>query len=312
MNSRPKKQHYVPQMLLRGFAVPTKDQIWVFDKSKGTSYISAIRDAASENYFNEVEIGGYTVSFEERLELVEAYAAPVIKKIIASESINNLSAEDQASLVVFIATQMVRTNAGRVAMDQAHDLLVAKLGGEERAMKAGVPPRDRELQKLAILKDLPETINQFAKPLAEKLYVLQKTRGESRFLIGDDPIALDNNILPRENGWGNLGIANQGIEIYLPLTPKLALSLMCPSVLTLMEKAKASRSHFASFEAERFIHALESGTSFLLSYQNVRRLNSIQIAKATRFVMSDIDDFSLAKEMIADRPEFASTPRYVS
>lgn len=310
MSNRAKKQHYVPQLLLRGFSIPRKEQVWVFDKSKGTSYISAIRDVASENYFNEVKIGDYSFSFEERLELVEAYAAPVIQQIIVSEDISNLTPENVASLVVFIATQMVRTNAGRVAMNQAHELLVEKLGGEERAIRAGVPAKDTELQKLSILYGLPETINYFGKYLSEKLFILQKAGAQDRFLVGDDPIARDNNF-PKGNGQGRLGIANSGVEIYLPLTPKLTLALICPTVLELMEHARSSSSHFAAFEAERFIYALQSGKPFLLSYQNVRRLNFMQIANATRFVMSDIDDFSLAKEMIKSRPEFGSTPRYV-
>lgn len=88
---------------------------------------------------------------------------------------------------------MVRTKAGREAIDQVHDILVERFGGEENALKAGVPPKNRELQKLSILYDLPETINKFGKYLAEKLVILQKAGARDQLLIGDDPIVRDNN-----------------------------------------------------------------------------------------------------------------------
>jgi len=311
MSTRAKKQHYVPQLLLRGFAQPGRDQIWVFDKSRGTSYSSAIRDTASENYFNEVSIGNYSISFENRLEFVESKAAPVIRKIIETEDISNMAPEDQASLLVFIATQMVRTNAGRSAMDQAHDLLVEKLGGERSAAKAGLQPKDKELQKLTILRDLPDSINTFGKHLAAKLMILKRTGKNDRLIIGDDPIVRDNSQRSTD-AFGTVGIANKGVEIYLPLTPKLAFGLICPSVLQIIEMVRTSRSTFASLEADRYLYSITTGSPFLMAPPNVLRLNSMQIANATRFVMSDVNDFSLAKRMIKDRPEIALAPKYVS
>lgn len=310
MTTHAKKQHYVPQCLLRGFSIAGKDRVYVFDKSRAISYPSAIRDVASENYFNEVDFGDFSVSFENRLELVEANAAPVIQRIVATEDLSGISLEDRASLIVFIAIQMVRTKAEREALDQTHDLLVGRLGGEANALRAGLPPKDKEMHKLSILYHLPETINTFGKPLAEKLIMLQRAPAKERFLIGDDPIVRDNSF-PTRNGLGNLGISNQGIEIYLPLSPKLVLALMCPSILGVMEAARGSGSHFASFEAERFLHALQAGKPFLLTYTNIRRLNSMQIANATRFVMSDADDFSFARQMIKDQPSIAFPPKYV-
>jgi hypothetical protein len=92
MGSRPKKQHYIPQLVLRRFRVPDGDQLWVFDKSNSKGYISAVKDVASENYFNDVRLKDWDISFENRLELVETQVAPVIERIVSSEDVSQLSA----------------------------------------------------------------------------------------------------------------------------------------------------------------------------------------------------------------------------
>lgn len=89
------------------------------------------------------------------------------------------------------------------------------------------------------------------------------------------------------------------------------MALVCPSILGVMEFARTSNSHFVSFEADRFLYSLGRGKPLLLNYQNVRRLNSMQIVNATRFVMSNVDDFSLVREMVKARPAIAFPPRYV-
>ena len=51
--TKPKKQHYVPQFLLRNFAIgqKSKAKLWVLDKRKGNVYQSSVHDVAHENLF---------------------------------------------------------------------------------------------------------------------------------------------------------------------------------------------------------------------------------------------------------------------
>ena len=55
--------------------------------------------------------------------------------------------------------------------------------------------------------------------------------------------------------------------------------------------------------------AFDTGRPLQYQPENVVRFNSLQIARAERFVYSHQDDFSLAREMIDDNPELRRGPR---
>ena len=66
--TKAKKQHYVPQFLLRNFAVgkKLKAKLWVLDKRNASVFQASVNDVAHENMFYECngEAGSY--DFEER------------------------------------------------------------------------------------------------------------------------------------------------------------------------------------------------------------------------------------------------------
>ena len=57
--SKAKKQHYVPQFLLKKFAFRKKPtaQVWVMDKLKEKCFLSSTKDIAHENRFYECQNG---------------------------------------------------------------------------------------------------------------------------------------------------------------------------------------------------------------------------------------------------------------
>ena len=52
-----KKQHYVPRLYLREFAIPNTERIHVYDLNTKTQRINNIMDVAEENRFYEYDIG---------------------------------------------------------------------------------------------------------------------------------------------------------------------------------------------------------------------------------------------------------------
>jgi hypothetical protein len=98
------------------------------------------------------------------------------------------------------------------------------------------------------------------------------------------------------------GLKCDGIEIYLPLSPRVTLACLDPILVDLMvlEEALAGRSQ----EAEGW----KQGKAAMLD-ANVVHLNSLQVIEAERFVFSQIDDFDLVREMIKDHPHLKTGPR---
>ncbi len=313
MGNRPKKQHYIPQFLLRNFRIPGEELLWVFDKRSSNIYKSAVRDVASERYYNDAKLGkGNYVSFESRFSKIEKDAAPILTTLVEAEDISGMTEHEQAAITVFLIAQMVRGKAWRSSMSQAFEVLSEKLGGKENALRVGVPASNEEDEKLALLLDLPKTINEFAPALINKLWMLQKTPKRQHLWIGDEPIVRQNST-PSRVGFGNTGLACPGVEIYLPLSPHLILSLLCPTLGRMVEvHSKFSSSTLAVLNAERLLAAMKTGKPYLLAQPEITRLNALQVVHSERIIISSHPDFSQVEKMIRDNPSLRHIPRYVS
>ena len=81
-NSRAKRQHFVPQLLLRHFCAEGSNRLWVFDKHTGKVCQQAIREIGHQKYFNEASLGdGWVVSYDEKFQHIEDRAAPGLAKL---------------------------------------------------------------------------------------------------------------------------------------------------------------------------------------------------------------------------------------
>lgn len=100
-----RKQHYIPQCLLKGFKIPGKGKtakVWVFKKGQ-QPYISSIKDVAAERYFyskiskdSSLTLDDHITQYENELselinKLLELPVGSIIDSKIASEVITHLS-----------------------------------------------------------------------------------------------------------------------------------------------------------------------------------------------------------------------------
>ncbi|MFS2035338.1 DUF4238 domain-containing protein [Polaromonas sp. CT11-55] len=67
-----KIQHYVPQFLLRNFTSDKKNRVHVFDKQKGITFVSHVKNVANESRFYDFEIEGEGRSLEAPLSSLES------------------------------------------------------------------------------------------------------------------------------------------------------------------------------------------------------------------------------------------------
>ncbi len=335
IDGKSEDQHYVPKMLLRGFlATPKrKDQVWVFDKHESRSFLTHIRNIATERNFYELENGSIKGRVEAIFSALEDKTSSVIEKIVAEQSLANLDMEQRGWLAIFITTQSLRTKHFREVIRALSD------GYKERLEAMGFDPNDVEgFQpieteddlKIASIAQLIQLAKSHAALFEQKVAFLIRTTEDRPFWTSDHPVVMHNS---HDRGpYGNIGISVPGIEIYFPLTSTLMLGLWCPQladvILNNLEIASNLRNIISEqillgsctdYEATKnrytecedvirrnkpMVEALSSGSVIESTAENVTFYNSQQVTWSHRFVISPINEFSLANKMISDNPDY--------
>jgi len=300
--SRTKKQHYVPQFLLRKFAssCSKNPKLWALDKETKNVRLSSVRDVAHENQFYEhVDDDGSRLELEGLMAGIDSMGAGIIAKILDGHSLT-LSTEDYVRLSGFVACQMSRTPMIRKDMENLRKMIIHKMGpdicfeGDDRPI-GDYGPEDAKRSSLMYIQDVPD----LTKILLTKVWTLSEAPKGCNFIIGDNPVTRHNLIDrgPR----GNLGLNNKGIELYMPLSPRLSLHLICPAL--------AEAACRTPDIADDYIEAIESGIPIKLKQENVEFTNSLQVIWAERFVFGqERSDLEMPLDMLRTNPELMDGP----
>jgi hypothetical protein len=281
-----------------------------------TSKRSSVEVAAERGMY-DFEFMGTPVTLEPALSALEAKAASVIERIVRDETLDHSCPEERATLAGFLAVQMVRTRALWKTHQEFFERMEAWLRREGAPEEYFAPdPRvgaGENAEKALRAKIICNAATNFGPAIAEKDWVLLKTEG-APYLIGDHPLTMFNPVDHRPRG--NLGVKVKGIELYFPLSPRLALAMWCPSIQQqlldgfkrldeLAERApEIARLYLKPWEeAVVAVEAIRSGNALLNRPESVIHFNSLQISTAERFVFSGDGDFTLAEEMFRDNPE---------
>ena len=275
MKNHVKNQHYVPQFLLKNFSSRGNKFIWAFDKNEKYRLRNQIKErpikkVASENFFYDQFENNKTGSYEYDLQRAEDLTAPIIDKIKKTKNILDLSEEERKTLSFFITLQSLRTKGQLLRTETSMKTLSKQLNDKANIE---IPSFDFKSTWFWMLE---ESIS-FYDILMKKVWMLCES--DNSFLISDNPVTLINTTDKSENR-GTLGLDSYGIEIYLPLSPSLTLCLFC-------EKFFIDRGY-----NKKYIPNLN------YELENVRLLNSLQVAYSERFVFSHKNDFELVKKQL--------------
>lgn len=317
-----KIQHYVPKFLLRNFGLGKKDQLWVYDKQTARSFQTNAKNVASENRFYDFEIGGETYSLESSLSQIESKTKPVIERILHEDSVSGLGAQERATLGSFLAIQFVRTKAFRMQWADLPRILRDKVASMGSSVSPGSQaealiqdPSENQI-KVDTTRMLMEAPSNFGPRFLDKVWFVAKTTNSNPFILGDNPVSLQNHVDMAP--YGNLGLAVRGIEIYLPLSSTRALAMWCPSLAHQFREAARTISLVPSTVSGQLKNpyriigldaALGNGSSLFYEPRHVMNFNSLQIARSERYIFSSKNDFSLAQKMIDDHPDIRSGQR---
>lgn len=313
-----KNQHYIPQFILKNFTSGKKKHVFVFDKHKDNIFKSNIRNVGSENSFYNYKEGEQSFSLEEKLCSIETLASPIIKDIVKCESLGFLDKEMKAIISLFCAVQVFRVKAARESMKEINNTLknfIEMSGGRIEDVENFEVMNDDDIKNSSIISLLDA--DELAPHFDDKIWILLKSPRKSPFITSDNPISLFNS--KKREGRGNLGLKVKGIEAHLPLSKTLCLSMVCPSLIEEIDVGYTNIRSSKKFlflektglldDVKDILKAVSTGCTRKLKPENVEHLNSLQIANASRFIYSSIDDFYLAKDMIKEEPYLKSPTR---
>lgn len=311
-------QHYVPRFLLRRFGSGKKDRLHVFDKQTDAAFSRPATKLAAMNNFYDFEFMGASMTVEPVLSHVESKAGKHIANIVKNRRLSLEDPVERGELTAFLAIQMVRTPA----ISAMHNDIFTRMedwlrtnGAPQEFFKPDQAVGDGEnAQRAMMARNIVNAPIDFGSAFIDKDWLLLQTDNKHSFLIGDHPLTMHNMV--EQVGRGNLGVAVEGIELYFPLSPSLALAIWCRTHREMLTNSLQSIDRLvgASNKERNWIkgrsdvlailEALQTGEPLHSNPENVEFFNSLQIATAERFVFSSNDDFSLVKDMIRTNPEF--------
>jgi Protein of unknown function (DUF4238) len=336
--SKTQNQHYVPKFVLRQFLLnPSGEQVAVYDKHSDKCFITSIKNIMAETRFNDFVFEDFIVSFEPVACNIETLFLPAYRRILKSRCLDG-TVQEKVDLAYFAAFQMLRSKSTRQMHEDIETMLKAKIedmGGRMEDMQGWYPQTEDSL-KMQTLIGIQEALPGYASIIACKDYVLIEPAPGRSFYLGDNPVVLHNN--QNFGPYGNLGLAVEGIEIYLPLSSDLLLGMWCPSVLkgitenslNELKKAKSEISlkylsgrisleqmnelllplDNATKMTEQFTSECKSGAPIASSNKNMDYYNSIQSSNSYRYVVCRKSDFDLARQHNLEFPDLRKGRRF--
>jgi Protein of unknown function (DUF4238) len=306
------KQHYVPQMLLRGFSVDGNgEQVRVFEKPTGREFRTAIENIGAERGYYDLE---GSAELDESMNAMDNVAAPIIRKIRDRRSLSAVDASESVVLATFTVLQMIRTRGYQEhwhhLRQAAVEALRAKVG--EAALPRWILDFDRAEDRRDYLAAIPGFARDFVPHLLDKNLLLFRADPTFPFIIGDNPVAMHNGMNKGDGIRGTLGLAIHGIEIYLPISSELTLAFLCPSIgesYEILARELKLIGGFINEDVFNFLRARDTGKALKLRREGVQFQNSLQTVFAERFLISSVGNFADAGEIVRERPELRAGPR---
>ena len=232
--NRQKRQHYVPEFLLNNFC-DERGQLWVGNREQKKIYKGAPREVfAMGHLYTKVDpvSGSRSWEYENQLQTVENYAAPIVKKIIREARKgrgSGLSSEQTDIVKRFILGLARRTpeSQERVSSNKPFAAIFYEVVVEAAANHGCA---------------IPEKDSFYQNPCIEQFMKRTESNTNARFAAGDHPHEQsEEDKFCRGTGLcviyipeGGLVIGSHGVaivswtldskQVYLPIAPDVAIA----------------------------------------------------------------------------------------
>lgn len=277
----PKAQHYVPQVYLRNFATQRKKEFFIccFDKVTRKTFKPNVKNVANQTgFYNFMTSEGEKESIEIFFNETETKMKYALQELIENGT-SSILMENREVIAKFFALQEERTLVFRDRQNDIIHLLNQRLKPDVVEIKEPTENEVREFQA----KFLIEMVDYLAIALLDLKWILVSNQTKSPFWTSDNPIVKHN---PHKSEIvGNLGLKSPGIELYIPISPFLAILLCDP---------------FENADLASELPVFAPSVDFM---------NSGQVIYSRQYLFSPNDDFSLAHEMLRKKPELSNPNR---
>ncbi|HEX4823268.1 MAG TPA: DUF4238 domain-containing protein [Candidatus Polarisedimenticolaceae bacterium] len=263
------RHHFVPKFYLRAFSQNAR-QIHVFNLERREAFLKAsLRDQCCEPSFY-----GEFPGLEERLQKLEDAFAPVVQEVILTQRPPARNTATMGHLVTFIALQHRRSVAAVESSVESWENMRKALGPmSPELVRDGWsgPISSVEAMRLAL-----GVVNEAAHGLVDlHMRTLVAPTGV-RFVTSDDPVFLYNQFCEGVHGTGVLGIAQRGLQVFLPVSPEVTVMLFDPAV-----------------------YKLASGDAIAVTARDVEMLNGLQVLSADESILlSDENDVAGIRRLV--------------
>lgn len=296
-----KKQHFVPEMYLKRFT--TGSRLWVFDKVNLKSFPSNPSDVANANYFYDlpqelVDLGFDEQGVEKGLSAVEGNLSPALDELCelaerlpedryyTTEKV--LSDSLRSKISFFMALQFVRSRDFRTGYMQLTDQLIE---WSNKIIGKVIPERSSDKKAEAAAHAgfmMNGRLPELAQAMLRHCCFLGLNRSGTPLYTSDAPLLRIPH--SKDPVVGGRGMISQGIELVLPVSPRVAVLMYEPT--------------FHKQKTEGW-----DGTIREIREESVIYLNAHQVLYSERQVFCSQERFDLAIEVCKKHPEVRNPKR---
>lgn len=217
-----KRHHFVPQMYMRLFARPDENYVGVYVIDRGKFIPKApIRGQAYRNYFY-----GKNPCVEKAFGAIEGRAAQIFADTVEHNRLPIPDSEEYEWLIFYLGIQHSRTMGAAEQHNERSEKLAkamlrrkAELEGDRRILDALDKVRIRRTNAVA---EVVRYTTIGASLLADLTFVLIRNESDALLIASDTPVVLHNRLYENQP-ISVIGYANIGLQLFLPLGPRLAL-----------------------------------------------------------------------------------------
>jgi hypothetical protein len=282
MSNIPRAHHYLPRFYLKNFALKKGKtfRVHVYDLDTKRQFVTAIENIAQETDFNGA-FPGSNEPAEPVLAKLENYMSPAVGKLISTDSVDRLTAQDRKKVATFCATMATRTPATRNLMEEVAQSILSHLRADqaglgeklEQDLVAYTQPENLRNSATSLLFDSLAT---FSSIFSSMKWVLKTPPEGALFHTSDAPIVRFNPI--KSEHYGTLGLLSKGIQVYMPLSSSLVLQMY-------HEKYYPGQPEIREY-----------------SQDNLLFLRGLLVSQATRFLISQDGQYDIRPGMRTGSP----------
>lgn len=215
MSTAKKNQHYVPQFYLRNFSYDgNKKEIGVFN-IPNSIYVkrSPIKTQASKDFFY-----GKDGSIENKLSIREGKYAVAVQNVIEKKDFPKFPHQDFADLIEFVLISKLRNPIFIEGIKEAQEFI-------NEGYK-NLPSRLNQERHKEVIESLFSHASISGATCADLDFKILTNSTNIPFFVSDNPIICYNQFLESRNWkFGKTAIGCTGLQIFIPLNPKLCLFL---------------------------------------------------------------------------------------